>query len=222
MRFSASGRFFTQFQYRLQFKEEPRRHWTEWGTERTFAAVAGEPVRRKRFGGSPYLVRRGVAHCAVRNRLNGRDFITRFLRFGHLREADPEVCGVVDQAVVGIGESEEHYDNEQYDNHDNHTSCWSVDSTLLRRRHRAVTASERAQTRRRALSVSLPFSHILTPSPDVPRRSGSMKPFSTFGSFLFGLIAVAHAIVIPMWPSVAIFIGLGLLSVLMWREASAG
>jgi hypothetical protein len=62
-----------------------------------------------------------------------------------------------------------------------------------------------------------------------------MKPFSTFGSFLFGLIAVAHlarvifgwtvtvnAIVIPMWPSVAIFIGLGLLSVLMWREASAG
>jgi hypothetical protein len=62
-----------------------------------------------------------------------------------------------------------------------------------------------------------------------------MKPFSTFGSFLFGLIAVAHlarvifgwtvtvnAVVIPMWPSVAIFIGLGLLSVLMWREASAG
>ena len=62
-----------------------------------------------------------------------------------------------------------------------------------------------------------------------------MKPFSTFGSFLFCLIAVAHlarvifgwtvtvnAIVIPMWPSVAIFIGLGLLSVLMWREASAG
>ena len=62
-----------------------------------------------------------------------------------------------------------------------------------------------------------------------------MKPFSTFGSFLFGLIAVAHlarvifgwtvtvnAVVIPMWPSVAIFIGLGLLSVLMWREANAG
>ena len=62
-----------------------------------------------------------------------------------------------------------------------------------------------------------------------------MKPFSTFGSFLFGLIAVAHlarvifgwtvtvnAVVIPMWPSVAIFIGLGLLSALMWREASAG
>jgi len=62
-----------------------------------------------------------------------------------------------------------------------------------------------------------------------------MKPFSTFGSFLFGLIAVAHlarvilgwtvavnAVVIPMWPSVAIFIGLGLLSVLTWREASAG
>jgi hypothetical protein len=62
-----------------------------------------------------------------------------------------------------------------------------------------------------------------------------MKPFSTFGSFLFGLIAVAHlarvifgwtvtvnAVAIPMWPSVAIFIGLGLLSVLMWREASPG
>jgi hypothetical protein len=62
-----------------------------------------------------------------------------------------------------------------------------------------------------------------------------MKPFSTFGSFLFGLIAIAHlarvifgwtvtvsAVAIPMWPSVAIFIGLGLLSVLMWREASAG
>ncbi len=62
-----------------------------------------------------------------------------------------------------------------------------------------------------------------------------MKPFSTFGSFLFGLIAVAHlarvlfgwtvtvsAVVIPMWPSVAIFIGLGLLSVLMWREANPG
>ncbi len=62
-----------------------------------------------------------------------------------------------------------------------------------------------------------------------------MKPFSTFGSFLFGLIAIAHlaraifgwtvtvsAVAIPMWPSAAIFIGLGLLSVLMWREASAG
>jgi hypothetical protein len=62
-----------------------------------------------------------------------------------------------------------------------------------------------------------------------------MKPFSTFGSFLFGLIAVAHlarvifawtvsvnAVVIPVWPSVAIFIGLGVLSVLIWREASAG
>jgi len=61
-----------------------------------------------------------------------------------------------------------------------------------------------------------------------------MKPFSVFGSFLFGLIALAHlvrvifgwtvsvnAVVIPMWPSVAIFIGLGLLSVLIWREASA-
>jgi len=62
-----------------------------------------------------------------------------------------------------------------------------------------------------------------------------MKPFSAFGSFLFGLIAVAHlarvifgwtvsvnALLIPVWPSVAIFIGLALLSVLMWREASAG
>lgn len=62
-----------------------------------------------------------------------------------------------------------------------------------------------------------------------------MKPLSAFVSFLFGLIAVAHlarvifgwtvtvnAVVIPMWPSVAIFIGLGLLAVLMWREASPG
>lgn len=61
-----------------------------------------------------------------------------------------------------------------------------------------------------------------------------MKPFCALGSFLFGLISVAHlaravfgwtvavdAVEIPMWPSVVIFIGLGLLSVLMWREASA-
>lgn len=62
-----------------------------------------------------------------------------------------------------------------------------------------------------------------------------MMPFSAFASFLLGLIAIAHlvrvifgwtvsvnAIAIPMWPSVAIFIGLGLLSVLIWREARAG
>jgi len=62
-----------------------------------------------------------------------------------------------------------------------------------------------------------------------------MKPFSAFGSFLLGLIAVAHlarvifgwtvavnAIEIPMWPSVAIFVGLGLLAVLIWREARPG
>ena len=62
-----------------------------------------------------------------------------------------------------------------------------------------------------------------------------MKPFSAFGSFLFAVIAVAHllrvifgwtvvvnAAVIPMWPSVAICIGLGLLSFFIWREASTG
>ena len=62
-----------------------------------------------------------------------------------------------------------------------------------------------------------------------------MKPFSAFGSFLFGLIALAHlarvifgwtvavdAIEIPMWPSALVFLGLGLLSILMWREARPG
>ncbi len=61
-----------------------------------------------------------------------------------------------------------------------------------------------------------------------------MKPFSAFGSFLFAVIAAAHllrvifgwtvvvnAAVIPMWPSVAIFIGLGFLSLAIWREAFA-
>jgi hypothetical protein len=62
-----------------------------------------------------------------------------------------------------------------------------------------------------------------------------MKPFSAFGSFLFGLIAVAHlarvifgwtvtvsTVEIPMWPSVLIFLGLGFLSLAMCREARAG
>jgi hypothetical protein len=62
-----------------------------------------------------------------------------------------------------------------------------------------------------------------------------MKPFSAFGSFLLGLIAVAHlarvifgwtvavdAAEIPMWPSALIFVGLGVLSILMWREARPG
>jgi hypothetical protein len=61
-----------------------------------------------------------------------------------------------------------------------------------------------------------------------------MKPFSAFGSFLFALIAVAHlvrvifgwtltvgAIEIPMWPSVAVFLGLGFLAWAMCREACA-
>jgi hypothetical protein len=62
-----------------------------------------------------------------------------------------------------------------------------------------------------------------------------MKPFETFGSFLFGLIAVAHlvrvifgwsvsveAVAIPVWPSAVIFVFVGALAILMWIEARPG
>lgn len=61
-----------------------------------------------------------------------------------------------------------------------------------------------------------------------------MKPFSAFGAFLFAVIAVAHlvraiygwtvtvdTVVVPVWPSVAIFLGAGVLSALVLREARA-
>jgi hypothetical protein len=59
-----------------------------------------------------------------------------------------------------------------------------------------------------------------------------MKPATTVGVFLLALIAVGHLLrllfgwgviiddkVIPMWPSVLVFIAFGALSVMIWRES---
>ena len=59
-----------------------------------------------------------------------------------------------------------------------------------------------------------------------------MKPFSALGSFVFGIVALAHLLraisgwtvviqesVLPMWPSWAAFALAGLLCVGLWRES---
>jgi hypothetical protein len=60
-----------------------------------------------------------------------------------------------------------------------------------------------------------------------------MKSASLLASFFLGLIAVGHLFrviagtdvmvgdwVVPMWPSILVFIVFGTLAVLVWREAS--
>ena len=59
-----------------------------------------------------------------------------------------------------------------------------------------------------------------------------MKPATSFGAFLLGLIAFGHLLrvlfgwgvvindkAIPMWPSILVFIVFGVLSVMIWRES---
>jgi hypothetical protein len=61
-----------------------------------------------------------------------------------------------------------------------------------------------------------------------------MKPIANISAFLLALISVGHLlrvilaweitinqIVIPMWPSLVIFLLFGFLGVLLWRESSA-
>ena len=59
-----------------------------------------------------------------------------------------------------------------------------------------------------------------------------MKPATSFGVFLLGLIAIGHLLrvlfgwgvviddkIIPMWPSIVVTIAFGALSVMIWRES---
>jgi hypothetical protein len=62
-----------------------------------------------------------------------------------------------------------------------------------------------------------------------------MKPFTSIAVVLFGLIAFGHllrvlagwqlvigATVVPMWPSILVFLALGGLAIMLWREARRG
>jgi hypothetical protein len=62
-----------------------------------------------------------------------------------------------------------------------------------------------------------------------------MKPFTAISAVLLALIAVGHllrvlvgwelvivATVIPMWPSVLVFLAFGGVAIMLWREAKRG
>jgi membrane protein implicated in regulation of membrane protease activity len=62
-----------------------------------------------------------------------------------------------------------------------------------------------------------------------------MKPFTSIAVFLFALMAFGHLLrvlagwqlvigvtVVPMWPSVVVFLVFGGLAIMLWREARRG
>lgn len=62
-----------------------------------------------------------------------------------------------------------------------------------------------------------------------------MKPIANISAFLLGLISLGHLLrvilaweitinqtLVPMWPSLVIFVIFGVLAVLLWRESATG